>query len=531
MTAAAVDGVPPPATTSSPEKGNRYLAANFVVGGAAALVFVIFAVLAYLSWDAYNRIVEQAETRASSAATILANRAEAIVSANLSLLDVVARDVAAVSPEAAASVLARAPHRGAEIELEVFNELGVQPGTLADGRASIAGTESFEALREGREWILSRGEARDGSMGLVLARAVERNGQFAGVVLLRLDRGVIERVWDALQPGPDSTMSLVRADDGEVLMRTPALEGSLRLAGLPVFEVLNEGTTGTYESPRSPVDGVARVVAYQHVPGLGLIAVSGMSVDALRESLWRAVITVLALLLPIAIAAMGGAIVTARLLRRSVRTQDRLEAALAQNELLFREIHHRVKNNLQSVGSLLQMQRSIPREVKVDMSQRIAAMAAVHEQIYRSSDFLRVDVKTYLRTLLAGLRTSYGTNAELVEHLESVEVDREVATPLGLIVNEVVSNAYKHAFPDGRAGHVTVRLSLDEAQRRGVIVVEDDGEGLDVDRPSTGIGRRLVRSLTEQIGGTARFEVDGGTRFVLDFPLAGAAPGTAEREA
>ena len=531
MTSTAVGHATPPAAPNLSRGRSRYFAANLVVGVTATLVLIIFAVLAYLSWEAYGRISKQAATRASSAASILADRAEAIVATNLALLDVVARDIAAVPPADADGVLARVQPRGDDMELSFFDERGLPPGASTDAETGVAGTEFLDALSTGREWILSRGEAPNGSTGLVLARAVERDGQFAGVILLRLDRGVVERVWNALQPGPDSTMSLVRGGDGEVLMRHPALNQPLRLGDLPVFATLNQGTVGTYQSPGSPADGVARIVAYQHVPDLELIAIAGISVDAITQQLWTSIITVMLLLMPIALAAMGGAIVTARLLRRSVRTQDRLEAALAQNELLFREIHHRVKNNLQSVGSLLQMQRSIPREVKVDMSQRIAAMAAVHEQIYRSSDFLRVDVKPYLKTLLAGLRASYEANAELVEHLESVEVDREVATPLGLIVNEVVSNAYKHAFPDGRPGRVTVRLSADETQRRGIIVVEDNGDGIDVDQPSKGIGRRLITSLTEQIGGMARFETDGGTRFVLDFPLAGAAPDATSREA
>src|SRR5690606_20945484 len=105
------------------------------------------------------------------------------------------------------------------------------------------------------------------------------------------------------------------------------------------------------------------------------------------------------LIAPIAIALIVGSVITARALRRSQSTSRSLAAALENNETLFREIHHRVKNNLQSVTSLLQLQ-PIPREVRKDMAQRISAMSAVHEHIYRSRTFSEVLVKDYLHTLI-----------------------------------------------------------------------------------------------------------------------------------
>jgi len=141
-------------------------------------------------------------------------------------------------------------------------------------------------------------------------------------------------------------------------------------------------------------------------------------------------------------------------LRKSERTQAHLADALAHNDVLFREIHHRVKNNLQSVSSLLQMQ-PIPRDIKADMSRRLAAMSAVHEHIYRSSDFSTVAIKSYLDTLIDNIRAGADAKIQVVEEIEDLSVDKDVATPLGLILNEVLSNAFKHAFPDGRAGTIT----------------------------------------------------------------------------
>jgi two-component sensor histidine kinase len=192
---------------------------------------------------------------------------------------------------------------------------------------------------------------------------------------------------------------------------------------------------------------------------------------------------------------------------------------LAHNEVLFREIHHRVKNNLQSVASLLQMQ-PIAREIKVNMGQRIAAMSAVHEHIYRSNDFASVRIKTYLETLIATLRDGHDPTVEVFEDIDDVAVDKDAATPLGLIVNEVASNAFKHAFADGRAGRLRISLKR-QGDTSACLIIEDNGPGFDPTAPSKGIGRRLIEALTMQLGGEAKVAPaeGGGSRFTLSFPL------------
>jgi two-component sensor histidine kinase len=214
------------------------------------------------------------------------------------------------------------------------------------------------------------------------------------------------------------------------------------------------------------------------------------------------------------------ALIIARMLRQSERTQAKLSAAVEHNEVLFREIHHRVKNNLQSVGSLLQMQ-PIDKAIKINMGQRIAAMSAVHEHIYRSSNFSTVMVKSYLETLIENIRGGSDRRIAVVEELDDLAVDKDAATPLGLIVNEVVTNAFKHAFPEGREGTITVRLGK-TADGSGQLVVEDNGVGFDPAVPGKGIGQRLIKALTEQLSGLSTMEAPaaGGSRFTLTFPLA-----------
>ena len=178
-----------------------------------------------------------------------------------------------------------------------------------------------------------------------------------------------------------------------------------------------------------------------------------------------------------------------------------------------------MKNNLQSINSLLQL-HPIPREVRADMSQRIAAMSAVHEHIYRSHTFAQVEVRDYLRKLIENIQAGYDPDLKVAVEIEDVAVDKDSATPLGLIVNEVVSNAFKHAFTDGRQGVVTITL-VAEDENRARLTVRDNGVGFDPEAPAKGIGRRLIVGLTAQLQGESRHVSDAdGSVFTLTFPLA-----------
>jgi two-component sensor histidine kinase len=151
------------------------------------------------------------------------------------------------------------------------------------------------------------------------------------------------------------------------------------------------------------------------------------------------------------------------------------------------------------------------------MNHRIGAMSALHEQIYRSSDFARVAAKDYLETIIDRIRSSQESPVELVTDIEPLTVGKDAATPLGLLVNEVVTNALKHGFPESRSG--TVRVALKRlAEDRIELTVEDDGVGFTDSKSSQGIGMRLVDALTAQLGGESAFSGEGGTKFTLTFP-------------
>src|SRR6202040_780627 len=166
------------------------------------------------------------------------------------------------------------------------------------------------------------------------------------------------------------------------------------------------------------------------------------------------------------------------------RAEEQLQASLEEKESLLKEVHHRVKNNLQLISSLLSLQAARIAEPAVaelfaESRNRVRSMALVHENLYRAGNFARISMATHIQNLCAHLTRAYGMNRRRVElaiRIGDVQLDLDRAVPCGLIVNELVSNALKHAFPDGRAGRVCVELQpFGDTQL--VLVVGDDGVG------------------------------------------------------
>jgi len=202
-----------------------------------------------------------------------------------------------------------------------------------------------------------------------------------------------------------------------------------------------------------------------------------------------------------------------------------LGRALAEKEILLKEIHHRVKNNMAVISSLLSLhERGIEdpaaREVFQAMRGRIRTMSLVHEQLYRSGDFKHIDLGVYIGQvahMLVQSQDDASGRIKVVREISSVTLDLERAIPCGLILTELVSNALKHAFPAGRQG--TVRVSLGERGAGEVeLAVEDDGIGHDTDATS-GFGLHMVGLLVQQIGGTIEHDIGAGRRVVVRFPL------------
>jgi two-component sensor histidine kinase len=513
------------ATVSQGNKSaRRWRPANIVIALASTLILIIFAIFAFLCWQAYGTVLEAGRLKAQTAANIVSDDIAWAVGASRASLKLVAAkagdDPSALSEDDKKELDAALADLPASATLAIYDASGnaVPAADSANLPKSIAAEDFFRAVQQGTDWIVApQGkDERTGAAAVVIAQRLGK-AAFAGVAVIALPGSLMRSFWKPQNLGPNSVVSVFR-EDGWLVARYPPLEQTIDASKTSAnWQTISSAASGSFTAV-SPRDGITRIVAFEHLPHAGLVVLASVSQDAILGGLWNSITIVTWLLAPIALPLLIGAIWTARILRRSERTQANLTAALEHNEILFREIHHRVKNNLQSVSSLLQMQ-PIPREIKADMGQRIAAMSAVHEHIYRSSDFEQVRVRDYLQTLVENIRAGANSRAELVLDLEDLAVDKDAATPLGLIVNEVVANAFKHAFSDGRTGVITIRLA--SANGQGELTVEDNGVGFDPEAPAKGIGRRLIGALTAQLNGKSSFSAapGGGAKFVLKFPL------------
>jgi two-component sensor histidine kinase len=208
-------------------------------------------------------------------------------------------------------------------------------------------------------------------------------------------------------------------------------------------------------------------------------------------------------------------------------TQKKHEEEVRRRGVLLKEVHHRVKNNLQVVSGLLYLQskRMSDRnmiEMFNESSNRIQSMSLIHQKLYQSMDAATIDFGGYVRDLVSALLRSYGTDRSAVKVV--LDIDRaglgmDAAVPCGLIINELVSNSFKHAFPGGRRGELQVVMRRHDGD--GItLVVADDGVGLPQNldfRNAESVGLQLVVTLVEQLRGTITLDRHTGTRFTVEF--------------
>jgi len=210
-----------------------------------------------------------------------------------------------------------------------------------------------------------------------------------------------------------------------------------------------------------------------------------------------------------------------------VKDEEKLRAALGEREVMLREIHHRVKNNIQIISSLLRLQSRYIKDEKalelLDESQnRIRSMALIHEKLYQSQDFSRIDFSDYIAKMITHLFAIYKVESSRIRHrvdAQKVQLDINRAIPCGLIINELITNALKHAFPEDREGEIFVRMRL-LAGDQYELTVKDNGvgmpAGLDPARKGT-LGFQIVSDLVKQLDGSIEVRRDAGTEIIIRF--------------
>ena len=194
--------------------------------------------------------------------------------------------------------------------------------------------------------------------------------------------------------------------------------------------------------------------------------------------------------------------------------------------MLLKEVYHRVKNNLQVVSSLINLQaRNVKNEATAELlkqsADRIKAMALLHEKLYQSKDLARIDFNAYIHSLADHLLFGYGVHSDKIRvniRIDDIFLDVDTAIPCGLIINELLSNALEHAFPDNRHGEIGITFTQDQGEF--ILVISDNGVGFPADldyKKSASLGLQLVATLTNQLNGHMTLDRKDGSTFTISF--------------
>ena len=273
--------------------------------------------------------------------------------------------------------------------------------------------------------------------------------------------------------------------------------------------------------PDFPFISAATLTEIRNVFNTGIISVSEQKVELKGKSL-HAEITRVPILKDGKVAKV---ILMIRDRSREKEIEELIQRNAEQKEVLLREIHHRVKNNLAIVISLLSFQLNSTKNEELihmimDIQMRIRSMALIHEHLYRSENLDRIPLATYIDSLTYMITTAFsGHRVELFKQLEPLDVSIETALPIGLIINELLTNAFKYAFPDGVQGKIRIVLKKQEDEMCS-LVVEDNGVGLPASSSmdsEKSLGLYIVRLLVEQLDGTVDIVRNNGTSFRILF--------------
>lgn len=313
----------------------------------------------------------------------------------------------------------------------------------------------------------------------------------------------------------DLGMSLV-SRDGQILLWN---QGAERLTGHRAQDVVGERLSRLLYTPDNEVDLALRRAASDGHAGIlgwtdhknGKAFWGETSIHAVRGEKGET---------------LGFSVVLRDFTERK-KADEKLQSSLQEKEVMLKEIHHRVKNNLQVISSLLRLQSEKARDTDSmslfkDSQERVHSMAMVHEYLYQSKDLSRINFTAYVTSLVRNLSRAYGfptTNDNLQVNVEPIFLNLDTAIPCGLLLTELVSNALKYAYPPGQAGPVGV-VFRSPAEGVYELTVWDRGRGLPPDldwESTTSLGLRLVHLLTEQLHGQIRLEKKNGTRFIIQF--------------
>jgi two-component system, sensor histidine kinase PdtaS len=488
------------------------------------LLCAIAALAVLLAWRDYQSAIEKAEASAISSAHVVAAHFQWMLQASDQALR---RIDSALGPEAISEITNTIINIEEAIgdlprgfQYSVYDETGQLRFSSVKEAIGINVSDRgyFQELRDGSDTVISPllDERLSNESVFVVARRIVRSGKFHGAASIAVPAAKMAEFWSSMNLGPFSSVSVIRTD-GWLVARFPALGKTIDLSDTPVLDAAR-AQSGVYHSGVSPADGRARIVGFWQVEGAPIIAVAGIERGEVLAPFWRNLLTGTVIAVPLFCTLGWGLLWTARLQRADEARRLELERSLEHNRFLLREIHHRIKNNLQTVASLVRLQ-PLPAEARQSIAGRIGAMVAVHEHIYQHDEYGDVSVDQYLRRLIDDLRLGASNDIEMEVEIEPFLVDRDQALPLGLLVNEIVSNAFKHAFLGASSGRIKISLAM-IGDREARLGISDNGRGFNPDSAHQNMGSRLVAAFATQLKGEVKTESSKrGTSFTLTFPI------------
>lgn len=387
---------------------------------------------------------------------------------------------------------------------------------------SYADADWFARLRAGEASRVVEADPAQNAIAQGLFTLTFRNddpaGDFDGAVRLAISPGYFNIFHSGI--APERGVITLFHENGDMLSSYPP---DVALAtGLSQDEAFREAVADAPSGVmmhRSPGDGEQRLYGYARVDDYPVFLAYGLSRDDMLR-IWRSRLSSYGgFFIPAAAALLVLALFAWRNHREledtvELRTQA-LSSAIAEKNQLLKEVHHRVKNNMQIISSLIRMQERVHTSPD-ETIRRVQAMALVHDLIYSHGDFASVNLAAYAHRLVEGVRRGRDDPPEFDLQLEPVTIALDRAMPFALILSEVVSNAASHAFAeDASPITIVLRREGDEIE----LCVDDEGEGENPEIDGRGFGLRLIKSLAVQLGARMTYERRHGAIFRLRFPV------------
>lgn len=405
------------------------------------------------------------------------------------------------------------------VTIVVYNEVGDASTFLNSGShaVNVSDRKYFQDLKHGKDWVIS-GMINDrvtGQKTFAVGVANRREGEFVGATVAYAPMHVFIRSWLAIG-GREFNAFLLHLD-GYLSARLPTIDfdGYERPVSPEFMSHFIQSDRGVYDAPPSPLDGLSRLLGFAKVDGFPIVAVVGLSNEELSSSFQQRAWRMMQVVGPMMVLLISALIYNFRIVREQEDTAIRLGAALDTNTRLFEEIHHRVKNNLQSILSLVRLHNKSDDPVS-DLQNRIGAMIAVHEHIYKTASFGDVRAESYVKSIAQNVIDGSPVNAMLSVDIDDLLLPNYIVMPIGQLITEAVINALKYAF-DGHPSPC-ISISLKTADGWTVLEIGDNGRS----SPTTfadGMGSRLMRGFASQLNGKVETKsTASGVTVIVTFP-------------